>query len=90
PNLDLMPTAPRQAPPLGPAPAPYPMPPPGAYPPGRPLPARQGPPPQAFAGRKKPSVIRPWMVIAAILILAGMVAILVAMSGPDVPVVQGK
>lgn len=40
--------------------------------------------------RKKSSRIRPWMVIAAILVLAGAAAIVVAMSGPDVAVQQGK
>jgi hypothetical protein len=49
-------------------------------------------PPQdrAQAGRRKPSRIQPWLVIALILILAGGLAILVAMSGPDVPAVAPK
>jgi eukaryotic-like serine/threonine-protein kinase len=42
------------------------------------------------ASRRKPSRIRPWLVIALILILTGTVAILVAMSGPDVPAVPAK
>jgi hypothetical protein len=40
-------------------------------------------------GRKKPSLIRPWMVVAVIVILTGIIAIVVAISGPDVPAVQG-
>jgi hypothetical protein len=40
--------------------------------------------------RKRQSWLRPWMVIAVILVLAGVVAILVAMSGPDVPAVPNK
>ena len=95
-GLDLMPTAPRRAPAVAPGPAPYPAPPPGGRQPGpgpvgrrppmEPLPQRRGP----ATGRKKPSLIRPWMVIAVILVLTGIVAIMVAMSGPDVPAVQGK
>jgi serine/threonine protein kinase len=37
---------------------------------------------------RRPSWLRPWMVIALILVLTGGVAIIVAMSGPDVPTVQ--
>ncbi len=41
-------------------------------------------------GASKPSWLRPWMVIAVILVLTGIVVILVAMSGPDVPPVPSK
>jgi len=41
-------------------------------------------------GRSKPSWLRPWLVIAVILVLTGIVVILVAMSGPDVPPVPSK
>ncbi len=99
PNLDLMPTAPRPLPfPQG-GPAEPPRP-PAAGPPRQPGPPLQMPalgpraqqPPQrraSSAGRRR-SPIRPWMVIAAILILTGVVAIIVAMSGPDVPAVPPK
>ncbi|MCW5801325.1 MAG: serine/threonine protein kinase [Deltaproteobacteria bacterium] len=40
--------------------------------------------------RKKKSLIRPWMVILAILIAAGVAAVLVATSGPAVTVKSGK
>jgi serine/threonine protein kinase len=103
---DLAPTAPRQVPypqarPSGPMPGPPPM--QGRQPQQPPMQGRQPPPQQMqapragapqrrapSAGRRKRSWIRPWLVIALILILAGGVAILVAMSGPDVPVVQPK
>ena len=39
---------------------------------------------------KRPSPIRPWMVIAVILVLAGIAAGLVAFSGPSVAVQRGK
>jgi len=60
---------------IGPAPAPraYPPPPQNLRPPeryGTPAPARGG--------------LRPWIVIVAILLVAGIVAIVVAMSGPNV------
>jgi hypothetical protein len=103
-NLDVMPTAPRRAPGLDPrAPAPVPAP-AGMGRPGAPQPAmgrspsmQPQPQPQPLpqpwrapsGGRKKPSLIRPWMVIAVILVLAGILAIVVAMSGPDVPAAQG-
>jgi len=44
----------------------------------------------AQASRRKPSRIRPWLVIALIIILTGVVAILVAMSGPNMPAVPPK
>jgi len=40
--------------------------------------------------RKGRSPIRPWMVIALILVAASVAAVIVAMSGPDVAVTQGK
>ena len=40
--------------------------------------------------RRKRSPIRPWMVIVAILVAAGVAGVIVAMSGPDVPIKQGK
>ena len=40
--------------------------------------------------RKGRSPIRPWMVIALILVVAGVAAVIVAMSGPDVAVTPGK
>ena len=85
---DLLPTAPRAAPfPQGMPPGPQPM----GMPPQRPSfqqsPRRDMAPRRAPSpGRRKQSRIRPWMVIAVIVILAGIVAILVAMSGPDVPI----
>jgi serine/threonine protein kinase len=45
---------------------------------------------RAGSAPRKRSKLRPWMVIAAILLLAGVSAIIVAMSGPDVSVKQGK
>lgn len=47
------------------------------------------PRPGSIAKRKR-SVIRPWMIIALILVAAGVTAAVVAMSGPDVPLRQGK
>jgi serine/threonine protein kinase len=47
------------------------------------------PRPGSIAKRKK-SVIRPWMIVALILVAAGVTAAVVAMSGPDVPLGQGR
>ncbi len=47
------------------------------------------PRPGSIARRKK-SVIRPWMIIALILVAAGVTATVVAMSGPDVTMGHGK
>jgi serine/threonine protein kinase len=89
---EQMPTAPRQAPFFPPAPGPArPM--PGPPPPQGRLPARPQAPSRsrrASSGPRKKSKVRPWMVIAAILILAGIATIIVAMSGPDVAAQQGK
>jgi serine/threonine protein kinase len=52
--------------------------------PGAPSPARRG-----SQGRKK-SLLRPWMVIVAILIAATVAGLVVAMSGPDVAVQHSK
>jgi serine/threonine protein kinase len=77
---DMMPTAPR------------PMPnafPPSAYP--RPMVVPMAPPRPGSVARRRPrSKIRPWMVIVAILLAAGVAAMIVAMSGPDISVHQGK
>jgi serine/threonine protein kinase len=40
--------------------------------------------------KRRRSKIRPWMVIVAILLAAGVAGALVAMSGPDVPGLKGK
>ncbi len=40
--------------------------------------------------RRRQSKIRPWMVIVGILVAAGVAGAIVAMSGPDVPGLQGK
>jgi serine/threonine protein kinase len=45
--------------------------------------------PGSIAKRKK-SPIRAWMVIVLILVAAGVAGAIVAMSGPDVPLTQGK
>jgi len=44
---------------------------------------------RASSGARRKSKIRPWMVILAVLVLAGVAALIVAMSGPDVAM-QGK
>ena len=80
---DMMPTAPRQMPALPPRPN-FPMP---LTPPV--LVRRPEAPPERRTPKKR-SLIRAWMVIAVILIAAGIAAITVAMSGPDVPTVQTK
>jgi hypothetical protein len=84
--LEMMPTAPRQMPALPPRPnIPMPLTPPVLQ--RRPDQPRERP---RSGTPKKRSLIRPWMVIAVILIAAGIAAITVAMSGPDVPTVQTK
>ncbi|HEY5937986.1 MAG TPA: serine/threonine-protein kinase [Kofleriaceae bacterium] len=83
---EMLPTAPRQMPALPPRPnIPMPLTPPV-------LQRRPDQPVQRRSSNsvKRRSVIRPWMVIAVILIAAGIAAITVAMSGPDVPTVQTK
>lgn len=85
--------------PRGPAPAPSPAPSTShdpselmvtaPRPAPRPLPMER-PVVAAEPGRKSRSPIRPWMVIALILVIAGIAALVVAMSGPDVAVTQGK
>ena len=82
---EMLPTAPRQMPPLPPRPnIPMPLTPPVLQ--------RRPDAPQRRSSNsvKRRSAIRPWMVIAVILIAAGIAAITVAMSGPDVPTVQTK
>jgi hypothetical protein len=86
---DLAPTAPRPAPfPQGRQPGP---PPPMGMSPRPPMAhlatrGQAGARRASSSGRRKPSRIRPWMVIAVILILAGIVAFMVALSGPNVSV----
>jgi serine/threonine protein kinase len=89
---DIMPTAPRPFPqtnPGSPQPRPYPvsagMPPPGMPP----RPQRREGTRRAVSASKKKSPIRPWMVILAIAVIAIIVTLIVAMSGPDVAP-QGK
>jgi hypothetical protein len=83
-DSEMMPTAPRQMPPLPPRPnIPMPLTPPV-------LQRRPQPQTRARGTPKRKSFIRAWMVIAVILIAAGIAAITVAMSGPDVPTVQTK
>jgi len=83
--IDTMATVPR--------PMPMAPPPPMAQPMGMvrqaPMPMqpmlRQAPIPAAFrGGARKKSFIKPWMVIVAILLAAGIAAGIVALSGPDV------
>jgi serine/threonine protein kinase len=80
---------PMQQPPMPPPQRPM-LPPPQSMPYPLQQPAGTPRPRASSAERRRPSRIRPWMVIAVILVLAGVVAILVAMSGPDVPPVPGK
>jgi serine/threonine protein kinase len=101
PDPDLMPTAPRPAPfPQGRPPGPpqpmpqlQPMPqarpqlPPQPRPQARPQPLARR---QATVAGRRRSRIRPWLVIAVILVLTGVVAVLVAMSGPGVPTVPAE
>jgi serine/threonine protein kinase len=93
PNLDQMPTAPRSLPfpqdrqPGPPGPQRQQMP-PLQMPPL--APRGQGPRRRASSSGRRRSSIRPWLVIAVILFLTGIVAIVVAMSGPDVPAVPSK
>ena len=101
PSDELVPTAPRGQLPPGPA---TPSPDITTTPRAAPAPAspRSGPQPApvAAAPRRRPRAshppapgrrggLRPWMVIAAILVLAGVAGVIVAMSGPAVAV-QGK
>ncbi len=48
------------------------------------------PPVLRSTAKKPPGLIRPWMVILLILVAAGIAAVIVAMSGPDVTVKRGK
>jgi len=88
-------------PPDGPPAARLPPPPPPALPPLPPLPTTypQAPLPWTAAhrpdsvsrnARRSRSRIRPWMVIVAILVVAGVAAMIVALSGPEIAVQQGK
>ncbi len=59
--------------------------------PGHPsFPGTAPPAPAPRARAKKQGLLRPWMVIVAILVLAAIAAGLVALSGPDVSVQRGK
>ncbi len=81
---EMMPTAPRHLPQAMPM----------TYPQARPQVAFAPPrtarrASSAAMGRRSRSKIRPWMVIVAILVAAGVAAMIVAMSGPDIAVQQG-
>jgi serine/threonine protein kinase len=79
---DLLPTRPRAMP--G-APNPMAL---GAYAQAQ-VPHFQAPARGGTQGRRR-SFIRSWMVIVAILVAAAVAGVVVAMSGPDVPVQRGK
>ncbi len=66
----------------------FPSTPPGPIP--TPARASKQKPRRATSAARRKSKLRPWMVILAILLLAGVAAMIVAMSGPDVAVQQGK
>jgi hypothetical protein len=97
---DVAPTAPRTFPPTNPGttqlPRNAPFPPPSAQRPAFPQMPPQAPRTQsaqrsasasrrAISANRKRSKIRPWMVILAIAIIAIVVTLIVAMSGPGVP-----
>jgi serine/threonine protein kinase len=80
---EALPTLPRQLPPIAP----------GAPPP----PARQGrsvphfqAPGRGRARARKRSMLRPWMVIVAIILAAAVAGLIIALSGPNVAVLRGK
>jgi hypothetical protein len=88
-DAEMLPTAPRQMPPLPPRPnIPMPLTPPVVQ--RRPQPSTPTRRSRSSGSSKRRSALRPWMVIVVILIAAGIAAITVAMSGPDVPTVQTK
>jgi hypothetical protein len=86
---DTMPTSPRPLPalagPLAPSPpAPNPL-------QSRPVPHFPAPGPvRSQAKPRRKSLLKPWMLLVAILLAAAVAGIVVAMSGPDVAVQRGK
>jgi serine/threonine protein kinase len=90
-SSDVMPTLPRQPPPMPPGP----MPPSSAKQPSpRAARSRQAPqfqaPSRGRSQARKRSFLRPWMVIVAILLAAAVAAVVVAISGPNVAEKRGK
>ncbi len=90
---DVAATAPRPFPPAGPLSSqqrsPYSLAPQAMPPTQQPRPQRREGTRRAVSSSKKKSAIRPWMVILAIAVIAIIVTLVVAMSGPDVAT-QGK
>ena len=93
---DVQVTAPRPFPPTGtgqPVRSPYQQPmAPSPFPPSQAGQQRRTKPSgarRALSANRKKSAIRPWMVIVAIAVIAIVVTLIVAMSGPDVAT-QGK
>jgi serine/threonine protein kinase len=84
---EAMPTLPRQLPPIAPgAPPPTAR---AAARPARPVPHFQAPGRGRVRARKR-SILRPWMVIAAIILAAAVAGVIIALSGPNVAVMRGK
>jgi serine/threonine protein kinase len=84
---EAMPTLPRQLPPIAPgAPPPTAR---AAARPARPMPHFQAPGRGRVRARKR-SILRPWMVIAAIILAAAVAGVIIALSGPNVAVMRGK
>jgi eukaryotic-like serine/threonine-protein kinase len=83
---EAMPTLPRQLPPIAPG-----APPPAraAARPARPVPHVQAPS-RGRARARKRSILRPWMVIVAIILAAAVAGVIIALSGPNVAVMRGK
>jgi eukaryotic-like serine/threonine-protein kinase len=80
---EAMPTLPRQLPPMAPG-----APPPTARP-AQPMPHFQAPSRGRVRARKR-SILRPWMVIVAIILAAAVAGVIIGLSGPNVPVMRGK
>jgi hypothetical protein len=89
---DVMPTLPRQLPVAAPLSAPRV--PQGGAPRAAARPDRQVPhfqaPSRGSSHARKRSVLRPWMVIVAIILAAAVAGVIVALSGPNVAVQRGK
>ncbi|HEX3473844.1 MAG TPA: serine/threonine-protein kinase [Kofleriaceae bacterium] len=84
---EAMPTLPRQLPPIAPG-----APPPAARAavrPARPMPHVQAPG-RGRARARRRSILRPWMVIVAIILAAAVAGVIIALSGPNVAVLRGK
>ena len=82
-----MPTLPRQLPPMAPG-----APPPAAQAaarPARPVPQSQAPGRRPVRARRR-SLLRPWMVIVAIILAAAVAGVIIGLSGPNVAVQRGK